>query len=114
MDKIKTLSKVGIGLAVVDFLLRGFGPLYTTEVQNALNASRLIFVAIIPVIAILASFSLLKGKKFGLYLAIVLTLLSLTSFLLTFGEEFTILGLLYLLIYGLLSFWGLQQSKNLR
>lgn len=115
MDKIKTLAKVGIGSAVLDFILRGFGPLYTTNRSEALDLGHYIFVGIIPAIAVLSSLGLMKGKKWGLYLGIILALWSLvaTIGLMKGGNSFGYLSLLYIVIYGLLSFFSLQQSKNL-
>lgn len=114
MDKIRMLSKVGIGLAIVDFLFRGFGPLYTTGASQALTAGHFIGVGIIPLVAILSSFGLIKAKKWGFYLSIVVTLISIIGASAVFrGGEFTILSVLYLVIFGILSFMGLQQSKNL-
>lgn len=115
MENIKILSKVGIGLAAVDFLIRGFGPLYTTEASNSLSTGHFIGVGIIPLVAVLSSLGFLKGKKWGLYLGVVLVLISLTaSAAVLRGGEFNVLTFLYLIVYGLLVFFGFQSSKTLK
>lgn len=115
MDKVKLLAKVGVGLALVDFIFRGFGPLFTTSAQTALTAEHFIGTGMIPLIAIVSALALLKGKKWGLYVGIILVLISVVGNLgLLRGGEFTALPVLYLLVYGALVFVGFQQSKSLK
>lgn len=114
MERIKTLANIGGLLAIIDFLIRGFGPLYTTAASK-FTPTDLIGPAIVPLIAIIVSFSLIKGKKFGLYLGVALVLLSLTATAgVLMGRDSTILPILYLIIYGTLVILGFKDIKKLR
>lgn len=108
MDKIRILANVGIGLAAVDFIVRGFGPLYTTQASNY-GVGGVIWAAIMPAVAIISSLALKKAKKWGLYLTIVLVLIAIIG-----ATTLNILPILYLIIYGILVVLGFQQSKNLK
>lgn len=115
MENIKILSKIGIGLALLDFLFRGFGPLYTTEASSALSLEHFIGVGIIPLLSVASSYGFLKGKKWGLYLGIVLVAIALiASSTVLRGGELNILAFLYLIVYGLLVFLGFQSSKTFK
>ncbi len=113
MDKVKLFAKIGIGLAILDILIRYFGPLYTAE-----NHTGSYGALIIPVFAIIVSIFGIKAKKAALYLGIIFSLFSLVAFLgiLRNGESGSayMLPLLYFIIFGLLSFFGLQESKKFK
>lgn len=114
MDKVKNFAKIGLTVGVIDLLLKVAGPAFT-EV-NKPNFSP--FVMMVPGLAMVASYGLMKAKKWGMWCVIVLFFLSLLA---TFGvmrggdlSGTSIIPIIYVIVFGLLSFWSFQESKNLK
>ena len=110
MDKVKIFAKLGIGLATLDILIRFFGPLYTT-----VNSVGSFGVLIIPAFAVVISLAALKAKKWSLYGSIILAILSLVTIFGVRDGDLSgeaMLAIIYLIVYGLLAYLGLKESKN--
>ncbi|OGK21297.1 hypothetical protein A3C23_02200 [Candidatus Roizmanbacteria bacterium RIFCSPHIGHO2_02_FULL_37_13b] len=107
MNKIKILAMFGIFIAIFDFLFRGIMISYSSPVGGFLYLDNLFMIGTIPLIAILSSYGLVKGKIFGLIFSIVLILISLVKIIGIFGSDnFAVLTLSYLIIYSVLTFYS--------
>jgi len=97
----------GIFIAIFDFLFRGIMISYSSPVGGFLYLDNLFMIGTIPLIAILSSYGLVKGKIFGLIFSIVLILISLVKIIGIFGSDnFAVLTLSYLIIYSVLTFYS--------
>ena len=87
MNKIKILAIFGIFIAIFDFLFRGMIIFYSSPVGGFLYLDNLFMIGIVPLIAVLASYGIVKNKIFGLIFSIVLILMSLVKIIGIFGSD---------------------------
>ena len=106
MNKIKILAIFGIFIAIFDFLFRGMIIFYSSPISDIFYLDYLFMIGIVPLIAVLASYGIVKDKIFGLIFSIALILMSLVKIIGIFGsDDFAVLTLSYLVIYSILTFY---------